>query len=63
MNIISSFQEVIQYIAEAVMVIFKRTEEGIPSIGVQPFKGDLEGFFDDWMPERSCPLSCSIKRF
>ncbi|MBC7881304.1 MAG: hypothetical protein H7Y37_08210 [Anaerolineae bacterium] len=55
MNIISSFQQVIQYIAEAV--------EEVPSIGVQPFKGDLEGFFHDWMPERSCPLSCSIERF
>ncbi len=63
MSIISSVQQAIQYVAEAVMVIFKRPEEEVPPIGVQPFKGDLDGFFDDWMSERSCPLSCSIERF
>jgi hypothetical protein len=62
MAIISSFQQAIQYVAEAFMVIFNRSVDEVPPIGVQPFKGDLDGFFDDWMPTRSCPLSCSIEQ-
>jgi hypothetical protein len=63
MAIVSSFQQAIQYVAEAVMVIFNRSVDEVPPIGVQPFKGDLDGFFDDWMPVRSYPLSCAIKQF
>lgn len=63
MTVVSTFQRVIQYVAEAVMVIFNRSAEGPPAIGVQPFRGDLDGFLEDWVPERSCPLSCSIERF
>jgi hypothetical protein len=47
MAIISSFQNAIQYVAEAVMVIFNRSVDEVPLIGIQPFKGDLDGFFDD----------------
>lgn len=62
MAVISSFQRGIQYVAEAVMVIFNPSTQDLPPIGVQPFRGDLDGLFDDWLLAPACPLSCLIDR-
>jgi hypothetical protein len=60
MDMLRSVVSVAQYISEAIVAIFTPIHDDVPPVGVQPFRMDPPGEFDDWPQAMACPLACSI---